>query len=44
MAGLVAGAFGLAWSIHVAGLLTFLSGAIAWFTIRETKGKRSEVE
>jgi MFS family permease len=37
MAGFVAGALGLVWSIHVAGLLTFISGVVAWFTIRETK-------
>lgn len=37
IAGVVAGALGLAWSIHVAGLLTFVSGLIAWFTVRETK-------
>lgn len=37
MAGVVAGAFGLAWSIHVAGLLTFVSGIVAWYTVRETK-------
>src|SRR5215471_9551814 len=37
IAGFVAGEFGLAWSIHVAGLLTFISGMIAWFTVRETK-------
>lgn len=37
LAGLVAGALGLACSIHVAGLLTFVSGLFAWFTIRETK-------
>jgi MFS family permease len=37
VAGLVAGALGLAWSIHVAGLLTFISGLIAWLTVRETR-------
>jgi MFS family permease len=37
IAGFVAGAFGLTWSIHVAGLLTLISGVVAWFTIRETK-------
>ena len=37
IAGVVAGALDLAWSIHVAGLLTFLSGVIAWLTVRETK-------
>lgn len=33
IAGLVAGALGLAWSIHVAGVLTFASGVIAWIAI-----------
>ena len=37
IAGLVAGALGLAWSIHAAGLLTFVSGLIAWLTVRETR-------
>jgi len=40
IAGFVAGAFGVAWSIHVAGLLTFISGMIACFTVRETKLSR----
>ena len=37
VAGVVAGAFGLVWSIHVAGLLTFVSGLVAWLTVRETR-------
>ena len=37
VAGMVAGAFGLVWSIHVAGLLTFVSGLVAWFTVSETR-------
>jgi MFS family permease len=37
IAGLVAGALDLAWSIHVAGFLTFVSGVIAWLTVRETR-------
>ena len=37
IAGVVAGAFGLVWSIHVAGLLTFVSGIVAWASIRETR-------
>lgn len=36
MAGMVAGAFGLVWSVHLAGLLTFLSGLLAWWLMRET--------
>jgi MFS family permease len=37
IAGLVAGVLSLAWSIHVAGLLTFMSGLIALLTVREAK-------
>jgi MFS family permease len=36
MAGVVAAMFGLVWSVHVAGLLTFLSGLVAWAGMRET--------
>jgi len=37
IAGFVAGTLGLTWSIHVSGALTFVSGVVAWFAIRETK-------
>jgi MFS family permease len=37
IAGVVAGALGLAWSIHVAGLQTFVSGVIAWVTVGESR-------
>jgi MFS family permease len=37
IAGLVAGVLDLAWSIHVAGLLTLISGVIAWMTVEETR-------
>lgn len=37
MSGLVADALGLTWSVHVAGLLTFLSGVLAWAVMRETR-------
>jgi MFS family permease len=37
MAGFVANWFGLGWSIHTAGILTFLSGLVAWKFMRETK-------
>src|SRR5207248_8791251 len=43
LAGLVAAALGLAWSIHVAGLLTFVSGLIAWLTVGETRQGKSGV-
>jgi MFS family permease len=36
MAGVVAGLLGLVWSVHVAGLLTLLSGVAAWKLMRET--------
>ena len=36
MAGLVAGLLGLVWSVHVAGLLTLVSGLVAWKLMRET--------
>jgi MFS family permease len=36
MAGLVAGAFGLVWAVHVAGALTFASGLLAGIAMRET--------
>lgn len=36
MAGLVAGSLGLVWSVHAAGLLTLLSGLVAWASMRET--------
>ena len=36
MAGLVAAIFGLVWAVHAAGLLTFLSGVVAWVFMRET--------
>ena len=36
MAGVVAGVLGLVWSVHMAGLLTFLSGLVAWKLMSET--------
>jgi hypothetical protein len=39
IAGLVANLLGLVWAIHVAGLLTSLSGMFAWMLIRETAHK-----
>jgi len=35
LAGLIADSFGLVWSIHAAGFLTFLSGIVAWRTMAE---------
>ena len=36
MAGVVAAMFGLVWAIHVAGILTLLSGLLAWALMNET--------
>jgi MFS family permease len=36
MAGVVATIFGLVWAVHAAGLLTFLSGVVAWVFMTET--------
>jgi len=36
MAGIVAAFFGLVWAVHVAGLLTFLSGIVTWACMTET--------
>ena len=36
MAGIVAGAFGLVWAVHVAGLLTLFSGLVSWYCMNET--------
>jgi len=37
MSGIVAGALGLIWAIHIAGIVTFLSGILVWVRMRETK-------
>jgi MFS family permease len=44
IAGFVANLFGLAWAIHVAGLLTFVSGIFAWILIRETAHRAAAPE
>ena len=36
MAGVVATRFGLVWAVHVAGILTALSGLLAWAQMSET--------
>ena len=36
MAGVVAAAFGLVWAVHAAGILTLLSGLLAWALMDET--------
>jgi MFS family permease len=37
LAGIVANWFGLAWAIHLAGILTFVSGLLAWSSMHETR-------
>ena len=36
MAGVVAAMFGLVWAVHAAGVLTLLSGLVAWALMNET--------
>lgn len=36
MAGVIASLLGLAWAVHAAGLLTLLSGIVAWLKMKET--------
>ncbi len=36
MAGVVASWLGLVWAVHVAGLVTLLSGLVAWWFMGET--------
>ncbi|WP_249219667.1 MFS transporter [Chitinophaga sp. HK235] len=42
MAGVVAGLFGLIWAVHIAGLLTLLSGLVVLFRMKETIHSKSE--
>jgi MFS family permease len=37
LAGMIGNWVGLTWAIHVAGMLTFASGLVAWFSMRETR-------
>lgn len=41
LAGILADAFGLVWSIHAAGFLTFASGLIAWAVMQETRPQQA---
>jgi hypothetical protein len=43
MAGVVAVMLGLVWAVHVAGLLTFLSGMVVWARMNETLPTRAPV-
>lgn len=36
MAGIVANLLGMIWAVHVAGLVTFLSGIVVWIKMKET--------
>ena len=42
MSGLIAGALGLVAAVHAAGLLTLISGLVAWRSMSETLPRRSE--
>jgi len=37
LAGMIGNWLGLNWAIHVAGMLTFASGTLAWLSMRETR-------
>jgi MFS family permease len=39
--GILAGMLGLVWAVHVAGLLTLLSGLVAWRLLTETLHRRA---
>nr|WP_262903026.1 MFS transporter [Sphingobacterium sp. GVS05A] len=36
MAGIVGNFFGLIWAVHIAGIITFISGVIAWLNMKTT--------
>ncbi|WP_164121937.1 MFS transporter [Sphingobacterium sp. xlx-130] len=36
MAGIVGSFFGLEWAVHIAGIITFISGLIVWIRMKET--------
>lgn len=36
MAGIVGNYFGLVWAVHIAGMVTLLSGIVVWVNMRET--------
>ncbi|MBO9731665.1 MAG: MFS transporter [Chitinophaga sp.] len=37
MAGVVGNYFGLIWAVHIAGMVTLLSGIVVWVNMKETK-------
>jgi MFS family permease len=40
IAGIIGNRLGLNWAIEVAGMLTFVSGLLAWLSMRETRANR----
>jgi MFS family permease len=42
MAGVIAATLGLVWAVHAAGLLTFISGIVAWVWMDETLHRQRE--
>ncbi len=43
MAGVVSSFLGLEWAVHIAGIITFLSGIIVWIRMNETSKGRQHV-
>lgn len=39
MAGIVGNFFGLMWAVHIAGIITFVSGIVVWARMKETMEK-----
>jgi len=39
MAGIVGNYFGLMWAVHLAGIITLLSGIVVWIRMKETLKK-----
>lgn len=37
MVGIVGNFFGLMWAVHIAGIVTFISGIVVWVKMKETK-------
>lgn len=44
MAGIVANYFGLVWAVHIAGLVTFISGVVVLFRMKETMNPGTTVK
>lgn len=40
MAGIVGNFFGLMWAVHIAGIITLISGMVVWLQMKETMSKR----